>query len=347
MKVRQPMEYTNSQLGASVPAALAMDAHLPAALFDNQSAARLRALLSVSPSMTTLDFSSADAGQLAELEVLVTGWGSPTIGSRELDSMPKLRAIFHAAGTVKGHLLPEVWDRGIRVTTAAAVNANPVAEYTLATILLAGKGVLPPGVAGVDCARAELGGSVEPIGNYRRTVGIVGASTVGRMVIQLLAMFDFRVLLYDPIIGDDDPILQSVERVGLNDLFRRSSIVSVHAPLLPATIGMVGERELKLLAPGATVINTARAAIIDQDALVQAVRSRGIRAILDVTDPEPLPADHVLNTLPGVMVTPHVAGALGNELLRLGESVVREVELYVAGREPAYPVRKQDLAAMA
>lgn len=342
------MEFTSSQSGTVVPAAaLAMDAHLPAELFDAQSAARLRALLGVPRSMSTLDFSTADPGLLSELEVLVTGWGSPKIGARELDSMPKLRAIFHAAGTVKGHLLPEVWDRGIRVTTAAAVNANPVAEYTLATILLAGKGVLPLSAAGAPCAQSDLAGQAEPIGNYRRTIGIIGASTVGRMVIQLLSMFDFRVVLYDPIIHDDDPILRAVERVALDDLFRLSSIVSVHAPLLPATIGMVGKRELQALSPGSTLINTARAAIVDQEALVDAVRSRGIRAILDVTDPEPLPAGHVLNTLPGVMVTPHVAGALGNELLRLGESVVREVELYVSGSEPAHPVRKQDLAAMA
>ncbi|WP_258066899.1 hydroxyacid dehydrogenase [Arthrobacter sp. GMC3] len=332
---------------AMTAAAFAMDAHLPMALFDAESQGRLRARLDMCSSHPINDFASADPAMLAELEVLITGWGAPRIGALELELMPKLRAIFHAAGTVKGHLLPEVWDRGIRVTTSAAVNAWPVAEYTIGMILLAGKGVLPhlPHEETAESLTAHPGNA--PVGNYRRTVGIIGASTVGRLVIRLLSEFDFDVLLYDPIISKDDPILALAHQVGLDELFARSSIVSAHVPLLPSTIGMVGERELALLAPGSTFINTARAPIVDQRALIAAVRNRGIRAILDVTDPEPLPESHVLRTLPGVMLTPHVAGALGNEVRRLGESVVREVELFSRGFEAAYPVNKQDLAAMA
>ena len=152
---------------------------------------------------------------------------------------------------------------------------------------------------------------------------------------------------YDPYLADDDPVLARAARVSLDELFRRSSIVSVHAPLLPETAGLVGSRQFDLMSPGSVLINTARGAIVDHDALVRAVRVKGVRAILDVTAPEPLPAGHPLRGLPGVILTPHVAGSLGNELGRLGESAVCELELLAAGRPPRSPVRWESRATTA
>jgi phosphoglycerate dehydrogenase-like enzyme len=316
-------------------------------LFDPAATAELTRTFDIDVTQSFDDFDSMDPALLAAIDVLITGWGAPRIDSPELDRMPNLRAIFHAAGTVKAHLAPAVWDRGILVTTAAAANAYPVAEYTLAMILLAGKGVFPIvrdywATADVDVVARYPG-----IGNYKRTIGIIGASTVGRLVIDLLEPFDFEVLLYDPVIDSDDPVLAKVRHLALDELFAQSSIVSVHAPLLPETRGMVGAAELALLPDGATLINTARAAIVDQDALAVAVRDGRVRAILDVTDPEPLPIDDPLRASDAVLLTPHIAGALGNELLRLGASALREAELFVAGLPPAFPVLKSDLIAMA
>lgn len=330
-----------------LPAAFALDPGLQLNLFDAHLLARLSAVVDIDPADPIADVHSADPARLARLEVLITGWGAPTIGAAELELMPRLRAIVHAAGTVKEHLEPAVWDRGILVTTAAAANAYPVAEYTLAMILLAGKGVLPIAREYRADPHLDVAARYPGIGNYRRTVGIVGASSVGRLVIELLRPFDFEVLVYDPVIDDADPLLASARRVGLDELFALSSIVSVHAPLLPETVGMVGARQLALLEPGATLINTARAPLVDQSALADAVAVGRLQAVLDVTDPEPLPAGDRLRTLPAVLLTPHVAGALGNELLRLGESAVREVELFAAGRPAAFPIRKADLAARA
>lgn len=330
-----------------LPSAFAMDAGLQLSLFDARSLARLTAVASLDTGATITDFRTTDPALLAGLEVLITGWGAPAIGASELELMPRLRAIIHAAGTVKGHLDHDVWDRGILVTTAAAANAYPVAEYTLAMILLAGKGVLPIAREYRADPALDVAARHPGIGNYRRTVGIIGASSVGRLVIDLLRPFDFEVLLYDPMIDERDPLLAGVRRVQLDELFTLASIVSVHAPLLPETIGMVGVRQLALLERGGTLINTARAPLVDQVALADAVAAGRLHAVLDVTDPEPLPAHDRLRTLPEVLLTPHVAGALGNELLRLGESAVREVELLAAGRPAAFPIRKADLAARA
>ncbi len=328
-------------------AAFAMRPGLPGQLFGADELAALGRVAELDAGLALTDFADAPAGLLDTVEVLITGWGSPRIGSGELDRMPRLRAIVHAAGTVKGHIDDVAWERGVLVTSAASANAYPVAEYTLAMILLAGKRV-PDYIRGYALDPAVYAAEPDPaIGNFGRTVGIVGASRVGRRVIELLEPFDLEVLLYDPYLEAGDPLLERARTVGLDELFAASSIVSVHAPLLPETVGMIGAAQLGLLPDGATLINTARAPIVDQEALTAAVRDRGLRAVLDVTDPEPLPADHPLRTLPGVILTPHVAGALGTELRRLGECAVHEVERFAAGEPAEHPVTKEALIAVA
>ncbi|TDQ02674.1 MULTISPECIES: hydroxyacid dehydrogenase [unclassified Leifsonia] len=333
---------------ASTPvAAFAMRPDLPALLFSSDDLAALRSIVVLDATVTITDFATAPAGLLDSVEILVTGWGAPHIGPAELDRMPLLRAIVHAAGTVKGHIDDAAWDRGVLVTSAANANAYPVAEYTLAMILLAGKGV-PDYIRGYATDPALYEREADPaIGNFRRTVGIIGASRVGRRVIELLEPFDIDVLLYDPQVRQGDPVLERARAVTLDDLFAGSSIVSVHAPLLPETVGMVGAAQLALLPDGATLINTARAPIVDQEALTAAVRDRGLRAVLDVTEPEPLPAEHPLRSLPGVVLTPHVAGALGTEVRRLGECARHEIERFVAGEPAEHPVTKEALIAVA
>jgi phosphoglycerate dehydrogenase-like enzyme len=327
-------------------AAFAMRPGLADRLFGPAELQRIHAVADLDDDVTISDFAQADPGLLADLDVLITGWACPELGTAELDTMPRLRAVVHAGGTVKAHVGPEVWSRGILVTSAADANAYPVAEYTLAAILQAGKAV--PELA--SAYKQDPGFSPDAradIGNYGRTVGILGASRVGRRVIELLGSFDFTVLLHDPYVSGDDPILARARLVSLDDLFGRSSIVSIHAPLLPETIRMVGARQLARMSSGSVLINTARGAIVDHDALVHAVRTNGLRAVLDVTEPEPLPAGHPLRTLPGVILTPHVAGSLGNELHRLGDSAASELERLAAGRPPRFPVASQSQATTA
>jgi phosphoglycerate dehydrogenase-like enzyme len=327
-------------------AAFAMRPGLASALFGPPELERIRAVADIDETTVITDIGTADPRLLAGLDVAITGWGAPLFDAAALDAMPRLRAIVHAGGTVKRHVAADAWERGILVTTAADANAYPVAEYTLAAILLAGKDV--PALAAGYAADPGFDASSRPgIGNYHRTVGILGASRVGRRVIDLLGQFDFGILLHDPYLPNADPVLTRARRVDLDDLFRLSSIVSIHAPLLPDTAGLVGADQLALMSPGSVLINTARGAIVDHEALTHAVRTRGLRAVLDVTDPEPLPADHPLRQLPGVILTPHVAGSLGNELRRLGDAAASEVELLAAGQPPRCPIGKQALLTMA
>jgi phosphoglycerate dehydrogenase-like enzyme len=340
------MRFPNSPRADRLTVAFAMRHGLARRLFSAAELERIHAVANLDENHTVSDFQQADPALLAAVDALITGWGCPRIGAAELGMMPRLRAVLHAGGTVKDHVGADVWSRGILVTTAADANAHPVAEYTVAAILLAGKGV-PELAAGYAQDPGFSAADRHDIGNYRRTVGVIGASRVGRRVIELLGAFDFTVLLYDPHLSDADPVLARARRVDLDELFRMSSIVSIHAPLLPETTGMVGSRELALMSPGSVLINTARGPIVDHEALVQAVRDKGVRAILDVTAPEPLPAAHPLRALSGVVLTPHVAGSLGNELHRLGESAVLELEFFAAGRPPKSPIRCESQTTMA
>jgi phosphoglycerate dehydrogenase-like enzyme len=306
---------------------LRMRSDLPERLFTAAARERLTAVAQVTEN-------------LARAEILLSGWGCPPVTAEVLRGAPRLRAIVHAAGGVKGHVTDACWERGILVSTAAEANAVPVAEYTLAMILLAGKAV--PRIAREYERRREamdLVAEFPGVGNYRRTIGIVGASRIGRRVVELLQPFDLDVLVSDPYLPD---------ALDLDELVARSDIVSVHAPALPSTRHLFDARRLALLRDGATLINTSRGSLVDHDALVAELRTGRIDAVLDVTDPhEPLPPGSPLYDLPNVVLTPHVAGALGNELHRLGDSAVAEIERYARGRPFAHPVTAADLARIA
>lgn len=295
---------------------------------------RLAALCDIPDAVPLRQFDDARAAAvLAEIEILITGWGCAPIAADMLARAPKLRLIAHAAGTVKTFIAPEIFAAGIAVTHAAAANALPVAEFTLAAILFANKRVLRfrQIYAERKVTRHAMPLADEPIGNYRKAIGIVGASRIGRRVIELLRPFAFDILLHDPFVTPEEAKALGVTPLDLDELIRRCDILSLHAPSLEATRHMIDARRLSLLRDGTTLINTARGALVDHAALEAELVSGRIDAVIDVTEPEVLPAGSPLYTLPNVLLTPHVAGALGSERERLGALIVEEIERYVRG----------------
>ena len=318
-----------------------LDLVLPAPL-----RARLDTLAAVHPALVTDASDPAAAAALATADLLVTGWGCPVLDDAVLGRMPRLSAVIHAAGTVKGHVGPEVWERGIAVSSAADANAAPVIEYTMATVWLA--------------ARRTLGSAADYIGGRQPTyldrrgadgavVGVIGASRIGRGVISrlLAAPSGFRVLLADPYVSPAEAASLGVDLVELDDLCRAGDIVTVHAPDLPETRHLLDARRLGLLRDGAAVINTARGRLVDTEALTRHCADGRLDAYLDVTDPEPLPHGHPLLSLRNVLVTPHIAGAQGTEVQRLGAYAVDEVERWTRRQPLLGEVRAGDLARIA
>lgn len=303
--------------------------------------ARLATLVRLDPAPTGLDLPAA----LADAEILVSGWGCPRLTEDVLARAPCLRAVMHAAGTVRPLVSEALWERGIVVSSAADANAGPVASCTVALITLAARRTLSMAAGYADgwpdvATRSGADGL---------TVGIIGASRIGRRVIAELCRSDagFRVLLSDPYVTDEEARRIGVERVELAELCERSRVVSVHAPLLPETTGLLDAAMLALIPDGGALVNTARGAIVDTDALTAECASGRLEAYLDVTTPEPLPRGHPLLSLPNVLLTPHTAGAQGSEVRRLGQYAVAEVERWLAGEPLLGEVTRETLPRLA
>jgi phosphoglycerate dehydrogenase-like enzyme len=329
---------------------LAMSARVRASLLDADALARLDVIADCDPDLLVTDFSDpALTAELARAEVLLTGWGCPPLTAGALRRLPALRTVVHAAGTVKGHVTQACWDRGLTVSSAAAANALPVAEYTLAAILLSGKRVLESARSYRDRRDAPPGGLAyyAGTGNFRRTIGVVGASRIGRRVIELLRPFDFTVLLHDPYLDAQQASALGTRAAGLDELARNSDVVTLHAPRLPETRHLFDRSRLALMPDGATLINTARGTLVDTAALTAELVTGRLNAVLDHTDPEVLPADSPLYDLPNVLLTPHIAGSLGNELRRLANAALDELGRYAEGLPFAEPVTERSLARLA
>ncbi|MGY3060690.1 phosphoglycerate dehydrogenase-like enzyme [Streptomyces sp. TE3672] len=330
-------------------AAVAMKPGAATALLDARSVAALDEVCDLADLPALDDFTTDRArAVLADVEILVTGWGCPPLDAAALAAAPRLRAVVHTAGSVRGHITEQCWDRGIEVSSAAAANALPVAEYTVAMILLSGKRVLERAREyRAERRRDNWLATPATVGNHGRTVGILSASLIGRRVIELLRPYDLPVLLHDPYVTDAEAAALGVRPVGLAELFAQSDVVSVHTPLLPSTRGLVDRELLTSMRPDAVLINTARGAVVDQEALTDVLRQDRIRAILDVTDPDPLPAAHPLWDCDNALITPHLAGSQGNEWQRLVGLAVGEIGRWAAGDGFAHSVRRERLAFLA
>ncbi|WP_433173745.1 hydroxyacid dehydrogenase [Actinoallomurus sp. CA-150999] len=334
---------------ADRPKALfAMRAQYVSQLFPAPLMSRLEKLVEIDTSLVAQRFDQPEIAQaLADTEILITGWGSPRLDDAVLAAAPQLRAVLHAAGSVRDLVGDACWERGLLVSSAAQANAMPVAEYTVASVLMAGKGVFDARERyRADPAYRRPEDDLA-LGNYGRRVGLIGASRVGRRVLELLRPYDLTLTLADPYLDAAEAGRLGAELLPLDELLRTSTIISVHAPDIPQTRGLLDRRRLALIPDGGVLINTARGALIDHDALIDELVDGRISAVLDVTDPEPPPADSPLFQLSNVFLTPHIAGSMGNELERLGRSAVEELERLTAGRPLGHQVNKIDLDRVA
>ncbi|UXM91555.1 hydroxyacid dehydrogenase [Paenarthrobacter sp. JL.01a] len=282
---------------------------------------------------------------LAGTDILITGWNCPVIDETVLGAAPRLRYILHAGGTTKHHITEACWERGIQVSTAAEVNAIPVAEYTVAMILLANKRILQLAQKlHVEKKAVEPDQLFPDMGNYGKRVGIIGASKIGRHVIRLLAPYDLDVVVSDPYLDDAAAAALGVERVSLEALVATSDVVSLHAPSLASTENLLHAGLIAQLRKGATFINTSRGELVDQEALLARIQEGTLYAVLDVTTPWVLPPGSAFYTHPNVLLTPHAAGSLGTELERMAASTIEEA-LRVACRKPLlHPLHAKDFA---
>ena len=281
---------------------------------------------------------------LGDATAAITGWGTPQFDTTLLEHAPRLGLIAHSGGSVKGVVSPAVFERGIRVTTAAAANAVPVAEFTIAMMVAMLKQI--PWVIGSYTRRDER--RLGPIRELRDlSVGLVGASRVGREVIRRLGVYPrLTIKVYDPYLSPEDARLLGADRASLEDVCR-CDVVSIHAPDLPETRRMINARLLTLLPDHAVLINTSRGALIDEPSLVAEVRRRPLYVLLDVTDPEPPPSDSPLRREPNILLTPHLSGAMSQARRDMGRIAIEETLRFVRGEPLEHEVTREMLSTQA
>jgi phosphoglycerate dehydrogenase-like enzyme len=276
------------------------------------------------------------AAEIPGVDALVTGWGAPRVTPDVLRAADRLQLIAHSAGSVRAMLndvIDALRERNISVFSANHAIALNVAESTVGYMISTTRRWYD---LITETRRGGWGHPEVPrVAQSLRgsTVGLVSASAVAREVIRLLHPFDVHILVYDPYLSAHEAGRLGVELVQvLEELFSRADFLSVHAPSIPETNKMVGADELSRLRDGAVFVNTSRGSVVDHDALYEIARNGRIQVVLDVTTPEPLPADHPLRSLPNVYITPHVSGSGSHGYQKIGETTTRAVENFFAGR---------------
>ncbi|MEV4776032.1 hydroxyacid dehydrogenase [Microbacterium sp. LWH12-1.2] len=289
---------------------------------------------------------AADPEALRDTDVLLTGWGAPVIDAQLLARAPRLRAVLHGAGSVKHLITDDFWARGLSIVSAASANAEPVAEMTAAQIVLAARGV--PASRRRYRAERTLAAAQAASGTRGSVVGLVALGEIGRRVAERLRGSDLILLAADPFADAAAAAELGVSLVSLDELFDRADVVSLHAPLLPATEGMIDARLLERMPEGATLINTARGGLIAEADLIDVFRRRpDLTALLDVTAQEPPAPDSALWDLENVELTPHVAGSMGTDRGAMGQLVAEELERLVGGRPLQHAIARSTLERMA
>lgn len=316
-------------------------------VYGPEQLAQLRELTGISDRVWSLEEAEQNE-ELRDTEFIFSTWGMARPDAEQISRIfPKLKAVFYAAGSVQAFAAPFI-ERGIAVFSAWQANALPVAEYTLAQILLSAKGYfqVQAQCRSSRAAAAEL--EKKYPGMYDIAIGLLGLGAVGGAVAQLLKGFKCRVLAYDPFASDEKLRALGVERADMDRIFAECDIISNHLANLPATQGIIRRDHIMSMKDYATFINTGRGPQLSEIDLADKLRmSPGVTALLDVLCDEINSDTNPLNALPNCFITPHIAGSAGSEVHRMAQYMIDEYQRYTSGGKVRWQVSAEMLRTMA
>jgi phosphoglycerate dehydrogenase-like enzyme len=261
-------------------------------------------------------------------DVLITGWGSDRLPEERGDG--RLRLVMHSAGTIRQIVPKSLLGEGVRLSQASLGMARSVAELALFSTL-----ALLRNLHGVDRMMRQrdwAGASAFGLGSTVDTarVGVIGASRVGRIYIQLVQALGAEVSVYDPYLSEVEARGLGARLADLDEVLSSNRVIAVHAPVTEETSGFLTAEKLALIPDGAALINTARSALFDSAALERELVSGRFNAALDVFDVEPLPRNSALWSLPNVVLTPHIGAVTAQSRRSQGLFVVEEIERFLS-----------------
>jgi D-3-phosphoglycerate dehydrogenase len=270
---------------------------------------------------------------LGEADVLVCG--TEPVTARVLEAAPRLRLVARHGIGYENVDVAAARARGIQVGVVHGAMAPAVADLALA-LLLASARQVPQGNALVKSGGWQAFTGPELPG---KTLGIVGLGVIGKQVCRRARGFDLRVVAHDPLQDADFASAWEVTYLPLDDLLMQADFVTLHAPVTPATRGMIGAAQLALMKPAAYLINTARGALVDEAALFEALKNKQIAgAASDVFVKEP-PGDNPLLTLDNFIAMPHCGSQTPESKRRMTETTVENILRVLRGEEPLFPIR--------
>lgn len=284
-----------------------------------------------------------------KVEYIFSSWGMPELTEKEIEQyFPKLKCVFYAAGSVQSFAKPFL-KRGVRVFSAWAANAVPVAEFTAAQIVLANKGYYRMNRLYQEDGYIQAQKVLEKYsGNYDETVGVLGAGMVGKLVIERLHSYSLKILVFDPFLPEKEAEALGVMKCELRQVFEQSAVVSNHLADNTLTRNMLGYDCFSRMRENAVLINTGRGAQIVEVDLIRVLQERpDLTALLDVTAPEPVESGHPFLALKNCVLTPHIAGSVGNEYHRLAECMLEGFRTACGGGKCRYEVKEEMLKTMA
>lgn len=318
-------------------------------VYDTETVCELQKLTNIENKIYKKEDVISLPDEFSDVDMVFSTWGMPCFTEDEIKTcFPSLKCVFYGAGTVQSFARPFL-NCGVKVFSAWAANAVPVAEYTVAQIILSNKGYfLSNRLYHTQGNKAAKDAFKKCNGNYGETVGIIGAGMIGKLVIEMLKQYKLNVIVFDPFLPEEKAKELGVEKCELVELFERAFVVSNHLANNEQTKGMLHYDHFRRMRENAVFINTGRGAQVVEDDLVRVLQERpDLTALLDVTYPEPPVDNHPLYTLPNCMLTPHIAGSAGDEVSRMGEYMLEEYEKYLMGEACKYEVTHKMLETMA
>ena len=243
---------------------------------------------------------------LENVDVLVCGWGTPKLTEEVLSKANRLKLVAYVAGSVANVVSDDMYRRGIRIVCGNEAFARSVAEATLAYMLCALRDIpyynsrMQNGLWKTERSHGRALND--------KTVGIIGYGAISKYLLDLLKPFNVKILLYSGHMTVEQAEQLGVQKADLDEIFSTCQVVSVHTARSAKNYHLVDERLLRLMQEDAVLVNTARGDIIDEEALIRVAKEGKIRAILDVFEVEPLPADSGLRGMENVILLPHCGG---------------------------------------
>jgi phosphoglycerate dehydrogenase-like enzyme len=249
-----------------------------------------------------------------------------------------LKIVLYSGGSVKEFATAlKLAERGVLAVSARFANSVMVSRYCLAQILLAAKGFFRNTRDCRDSALTTSRETFKGMGTYHTKVALLGMGMIARELVKLLRQVDMEVLAVDPYLSEEEAVKLGVTKVTIEQAFRDAYVVSNHLPNIDSLSGVIDSSLLASMQDGAVFLNTGRGAQVNEDDLAKVARERpDLSFLLDVTEPEPPAAGHPFYTLPNIQLTSHIAGAMGNELQILGDTVISDLRRYCAGQPLRY-----------